>query len=221
MPSGLFLYSILYAYHYFHVMLNMKLLLFLLPIVLISCGSNLESISETNDLGYKTIYTIDSETKLKEGIQKVYDSNGNLYEELNHLAGKINGTRTLYFPNGNKEVVENLLDGVYHGIFQSFYEEGPLKTEGKYENNVAIGEWKSYYKSGQLKDIANFENNEENGPFVEYHANGKLKAEGNYKNGDNEDGLLLLYDEEGQLEKKMDCNLGRCSTVWKKTEQNS
>jgi len=211
----------LYVNHYFRVMLRMKLLVYLLPFLLLSCGSRLKSVSEINDLGYKTTYSVDPETQLKEGLLKVYDANDKLYEEVNYLAGKINGTRTLYYPNGNKEVVENMLAGKYVGLFQSFYESGGVKVEGNYENNIAIGKWKSFYESGKLKDVTNFENNEENGPFIEYYENGNLKAEGNYKDGDNEHGLLLLYDEQGQLEKKMDCNLGRCSTIWKKTEQKS
>ncbi len=202
-------------------MLRMKILIYILPFLLICCGSRLKSVSEINDLGYKSVYSVDPKTQLKEGLYKVYDANGNLYEEINYQAGEINGSRTLYYPNGNKEVVENLSAGKYQGLFQSFYESGGIKAEGNYENNIAIGKWKSYYEGGQLKDIATFENNEENGPFIEYHENGKLKAEGNFKDGDQEHGLLLLYDEEGQLERKMDCNLGRCTTIWQKTEHKS
>ncbi len=200
---------------------SMKLLGFSILFVFVSCGTRMKSVSETNEYGYKTEYSLNPKTQMKEGVYKVYDKEGKLYEEATYSKDEINGNRTLFYPNGQKEIVETLVNGKYHGAFNSYYENGKLKAEGNYEDNIAIGQWKSYYESGQLKDIATFSNNEENGPFKEYHENGNLKTEGTYKDGDQEHGELLLYDEEGQLEKKMDCNLGHCKTTWKKTEQKS
>lgn len=65
-----------------------------------------------------------------------------------------------------------------------------------------------------------FADNEENGPFTEYHKNGSLKAEGNYLNGDNEHGLLKLYNEEGELVRKMQCDSGICQTTWVSPDLN-
>ncbi|MBK8491633.1 MAG: hypothetical protein IPL49_12310 [Saprospirales bacterium] len=76
------------------------------------------------------------------------------------------------------------------------------------------GSWKRYYENGQLLEDVQFENNEENGPFVEYYDNGNLKAKGAYLNGDHEHGLLELYDTTGQLERKMNCEMGLCRTFW-------
>ena len=42
------------------------------------------------------------------------------------------------------------------------------------------------------------------------------KAEGTYIDGDNEQGELKLYDEQGELEKIMQCERGICHTTWKK-----
>ena len=81
------------------------------------------------------------------------------------------------------------------------------------------GEWKRYYKNKQTREVVLFKNNDENGPFVEYYENGQLKAEGTYKGGDNEDGELKLYDENGVLIKIADCVMGRCKTRWKKEEK--
>jgi len=76
--------------------------------------------------------------------------------------------------------------------------------------------WKRYYDSGELMEIVNFVENEENGPFVEYYKNGNKKATGNYLDGDNEHGELELFDEQGELIKKMNCNKGICRTSWTK-----
>jgi antitoxin component YwqK of YwqJK toxin-antitoxin module len=84
-----------------------------------------------------------------------------------------------------------------------------------YKDGAMEGPWKRYYPSGQLMETVQFSNNEENGPFVEYYENGNLKAEGQYYHGDNEHGLLKLYAENGELIRKMECDSGRCRTIWK------
>ena len=75
--------------------------------------------------------------------------------------------------------------------------------------------WIRYYKNGQKKEEVTFENNEENGPFVEYNENGSLAAKGSYLNGDFEHGLLEIYDGQGVLVRKMNCDKGICNTTWK------
>ena len=77
------------------------------------------------------------------------------------------------------------------------------------------GKWKKYYESGALFEEVTFSDNKENGPFIEYYENGNLKAEGEYLEGDNEHGLLSLYNEKGELERKMECQKGICKTIWK------
>jgi len=104
--------------------------------------------------------------------------------------------------------------GTFSGPYRLFYPGGELKQSGKYRDNLMVGKWKGFYDNGQLKEVVQFENNEENGAFIEYHSNGKLKAEGSYLDGDYEHGELKLYDENGELERTMQCVKGRCSTTW-------
>ena len=61
--------------------------------------------------------------------------------------------------------------------------------------------------------------NEENGPFKEYHLNGNLKAVGNYLNGPNEDGNLKVYDENGDLEREMECTAGICHSIFSRDSE--
>ncbi|MEL6986607.1 MAG: toxin-antitoxin system YwqK family antitoxin, partial [Bacteroidota bacterium] len=91
--------------------------------------------------------------------------------------------------------------------------------EGNYVNGQMEGKWKSFYNNGQLKEVVTFIGSQENGPFIEYYENGNLKAEGNYKDGDHEHGLLVLYKEDGTIERKMNCVNGRCSTTWSSEEK--
>ena len=54
------------------------------------------------------------------------------------------------------------------------------------------------------------------GLSIGIYKNGKTKATGTYLEGDNEHGELKLFDENGELTKKMNCNRGACRTTWTK-----
>ncbi len=189
----------------------------LLIFVLCACGrNNLEQVELTEDDGSKVTYTRNKENFAKEGTLVRFDADGVKLEKAEYKNDTLHGVRHLYYPNGNIQVSENYMNGTFEGDFKSFYENGKVQLEGIYVNNVMDGTWKGYYDSGELKEEVLFKNNNENGPFVEYHKNGKLKAKGTYLDGDNEDGLLELYDEDGELIKKMQCKKGVCRTSWTK-----
>jgi len=189
----------------------------LLIFVLCACEtSNLEEIEVIEDDGSKINYFRNKENFAKEGTFTRFDADGSKMEEAQYKNDTLHGVRHLYYPNGNIQVSENYINGAFEGTFKSFYENGKLQLEGMYINNTMDGIWKGYYDSGELKEEVLFENNNENGPFVEYHKNGKLKAKGTYLDGDNENGLLQLFSEDGELAKKMQCVEGVCRTIWTK-----
>lgn len=154
---------------------------------------------------------------LKDGPCKKFDENGKIIEESNYVNGKLNGIRKLFL-NGILQSEENRVDDKYEGPYKAFFPNGQLQLEALYSNDIMSGDVKVYYISGQLKEVVRFADNVEDGPFIEYYENGKLKAEGNYKPSDGpvENGELKLYDTTGTLIKIMNCNLGKCSTIWKK-----
>lgn len=193
-------------------------LLYLALLSLIACNGNLESVSKTNDYNHQLTYTINKETGKKEGRYVAKTADGVLLEEAVYKADTLDGTRKIYNEAGKLEIVETYKNGLFHGPNQVFYGSGQLKFDGHYTNNILTGETKSYYENGQLKEVVQFDNNLENGPFVEYHPNGKIKAKGTYLDGDNEHGELEIFDESGELIKKMDCKKGVCRTTWEKQE---
>ncbi len=171
---------------------------------------------ETSDAeGYIEKYERRKSDYAKHGTYRRLSPRGILLEDAVYVANNLDGVRTLYYENGDTLIVEHYQDGKYEGSFQAFYVNGQLELDGQYVDNTMTGKWRRYYKSGELMEIVTFENNAENGPFVEYYKNGNLKAEGNYLDGDNEHGLLKMYDEGGNLIKKMECDRGICSTIWK------
>jgi len=187
--------------------------------VLIGCNTDKRQRVEREN-GYIEIVELNEENNTKVGPYELRDEFDNLIEEGNYKNAKLDGPRRIYHPDGETVMtVETYKAGKFEGTFQTFYRSGDLELEGQYVDNVMKGKWKGYYPTGQLKEIVTFESNKLQGPFIEYYNNGSLKAEGNYLNGDHEHGELLLYDSLGVLERKMDCDKGRCSTTWVKDEE--
>jgi len=185
-----------------------------------ACGPKLETIEVKNEAGIVTErYTQDPKTELREGKSALYFENGKVQEESNYTNGILAGERKLYYDNGKLQAIERYEKGTFAGIYQAFYENDTLELEGQYIDGVMNGKWKRYYETGKIMEVVMFKDNEENGPFIEYYENGKTKAEGTYMNGDNEHGELKMYDETGELERTMNCLMGRCETVWQKEEK--
>ena len=181
-----------------------------------ACSSSaLEEVEQTTAYGYIEKFSRNKDDFAKQGRYERLTEKGQLVEEAFFTNDTLNGIRILYSEKGDTQVVESYKMGVFDGPFRSFNEDGSLSQVGNYVNNEMKGSWEKYYANGQLMEVVQFENNNENGPFIEYYENGNLKAEGAYLGGDNEHGELKLYDESGQLIRKMNCENGICRTFWK------
>ncbi len=155
----------------------------------------------------------------KHGLFLRKDSLGRILEAAHYINDTLDGMRTIFYPEtGTRQIVENYEKGNFNGLYQVFYPNGKLQQEGHYIQNVMDSIWVRYYDTGQVMEEVMFRDNEENGPFKEYHINGNIKAEGTFREGDNEHGLLKLFDENGELVKTMNCKNGICKTIWKKEE---
>ena len=177
--------------------------------------SSLEYVAYTDDHGITEHYYRSTRNNAKQGVYKKVDGQGKLIEEANFVNDTLHGLRIIYYEKGDTQIVENYQKGYFEGAYKAYYESGQLELLGHYVDNTMKGKWYRYYPTGELMEIVTFEGNEENGPFVEFYQNGNKKAEGTYLEGDNEDGLLSLYDEEGTLVRKMECNKGICKTIWR------
>ncbi len=182
---------------------------------LVSCGEGVEKRVETTDDGMITVeYYVKKRTDIKHGPLIRREKDGTLLEESHYVDGRLNGEKRLYY-KGKLYSVMHYINDTPHGKFISYFQgTDVVHQEGQYVRGKMEGKWKTYYPSGKLKEVVTFKDNEENGPFVEYYDNGKIKAEGTYKDGDNEHGLLLLYNPFGVLYKKMQCDHGKCRTIW-------
>ena len=182
---------------------------------MIACSSKTKTIEVQNEEGVVIErYIQNQETTEKDGKSELFSNSGQLLEVAFYKNGELHGKRELFHENGKVQAVEQYENGAFKGIYQAFYDNGQLEVEGKYVNGMMDGEWKRYYDGGELMEIVTFVENEENGPFLEYYRNGKDKAKGAYLDGDNEHGELQLFDENGTLIKKMNCEKGICRTSW-------
>lgn len=184
---------------------------------LFTACSSVETIDVKDASGVLTErFTQNKKTKLKEGKRIQYFENGAIMEESTYLKDILHGERKIYYENGELQILEKYKNGNFDGLYQAYYNTGQVELEGKYINGSMNGLWTRFYETGEKMEVVAFEENEENGPFTEYHANGQLKAKGAYQNGDNEQGELQLFNEDGQVIKKMSCENGRCKTTWVK-----
>lgn len=193
--------------------------------MLFSCKGKYELIEKRNDDGtLSESFNINKETGLIEGIHYKYFPSGKVEQMSDYKNNKLEGNRILFYENGDTMILETYKNAIYEGTYRSYFEGNILESNGQYVDGKMDGEWQFYYKNKQLKEVVQFEGNEENGPFIEYHDNGNIKAKGTYKtteaniDGNREHGLLEMYDKEGKIFKKMDCELGTCKTTWQREE---
>ncbi|MCC6727629.1 MAG: toxin-antitoxin system YwqK family antitoxin [Saprospiraceae bacterium] len=198
--------------------MNMRYTIFFtIAVLLFAACSNVETIENKDENGKLTEkYTINKQTKKKEGPYAAFYPNGQKQEESFYINDSLHGERKLFYENGQMESLITLANGMFEGKYQKFNEAGKLTNEGQYVGNEMSGLWKKWYDTGELQEEVTFAANLENGPFKEYHKNGKLKAEGTYLEGDNEQGELKEYDENGELIKLMYCEFGVCMDAWTK-----
>ena len=166
--------------------------------------------------GFTTIYSVSKNDTIYHGPYTKNDSAGVLLERGIFQNGELHGIREILFPDGKVKIRERYVNGKISDLYEYFFPNGNLELKGYYVDGAMYGPWKKYDDKGNLLEVVTMVNNEEMGPFVEYNAAGKIQAEGMYLHGPNEDGLLNLYDDDGELYKKMLCDSGTCITTWEK-----
>jgi antitoxin component YwqK of YwqJK toxin-antitoxin module len=181
--------------------------------ILFTSCSRTETV-EREAFGMVEKYEVDKKTGVKHGVFEKFELDGTLIEHAVYVNDKLQGERTIFYANGSPEIVEHYNAGVIAESYHVYYANSEKEIEGNYADGVMSGIWKRFYENGQLMEEVTFADNMENGPFVEYHKNGNLKAEGQYLGGNKEQGVLKLYDEKGELYRRMECNDGICHTTW-------
>ncbi len=197
--------------------------LLIVILVMSACKEAIEVVEIHNENGQITEkFEMRKHDNIRHGFHETYDTLGNLIGKKSYQNGKIQGKAYFYYDNGQVYEEENYENGLIVGEVRSYYKTGEIQVKKPYiirdSSSVLEGTFYSYYKNGNVKVEATMVDSEENGPFIEYYENGKIQAKGSRKEdpkfGPRDHGLLELYDKEGKLIKKMDCEMGRCSTIF-------
>ena len=72
----------------------------------------------------------------KEGLNKLYWSDGQLLSKVNYIDGKMNGIYESYWRDGQLLSKVNYIDGKMDGIYESYYYDGQLREKVNYVNGV-------------------------------------------------------------------------------------
>jgi antitoxin component YwqK of YwqJK toxin-antitoxin module len=155
--------------------------------------------------------------EVRHGKYERFDPSGALLERSTYNLGRIHGLRQL-FENGVLKSEEARVYDRYHGPYIAYYTDGTHELEAAYAEDEMTGEVHVFYPSGKIKEKVTFEHNAEWGPFEEYYENGRTKAMGTYRQSEGpvEHGELKLFDSAGQLVRTLHCDMGRCTTIWKR-----
>jgi len=191
-----------------------KTLLTLAGATILFTSCNHTKTVEREAFGMLESYEVDKKTGVKHGLFEKYELDGTLIERAHYVNDQLEEERTIFYGNGSPEILEHYTSGILTGNYKAFYDNAQTEIEGNYSQGVMSGIWKRFYENGKIMEEVTFADNLENGPFLEYHENGNLKAEGQYSGGDKEQGLLKLYDEKGEIYRRMECDDGICQTIW-------
>lgn len=142
----------------------------------------------------------------KEGINYVYDKNGNVSNELSYVNGILNGVSTEYHENGKLKFSGRYKDGNPIGAHKIYNEQGKLEFEQMYISGVATFA-KIYYPNGRVHMECGIVNGMRDGIYREYYENGSICVLGSYSN-DLPDGVFTFYDEDGREVEKRRANNG-------------
>jgi MORN repeat variant len=90
--------------------------------------------------------------KLKDGLGKMYDKDGNITLELPYVAGKREGQSKKYYEGGKQvyQTTEYKADK-FHGWQVKYRDTGEVMSEARYEDDFACTGLKEYYTDNTLK----------------------------------------------------------------------
>ncbi len=147
-------------------------------------------------------------------LKIITDDGGGESRECMTPIGKREGPWTWYYPNGDMGIEGSYRNNKRHGKYTSWYENGQKHEEGEYRNGKKRGKWPSWHENGQKYEEGEYKDGkkhgEKHGKWTIWHKNGKKKAEGEYRDG-KKHGKWTFRLPTGEIEKVLQCNMGRCT----------
>ena len=199
-------------------MKNWIFFIFFISSLIIACTPATETVEMASETGGKMVFQRRKSDGAKQGIYKLFSSDGHLLEQATYENDSLHGIQQYFYPNQQVEHEYHFDKGVLNGPYTRYFEDGKVSVKQTYKDGALEGKSTRYYPNGAVMEEVELVKNEENGPFKEYYDNGNIKAEGNYIYADDsalEQGELREYDSTGVLIRIAECEQGICRTKWK------
>lgn len=140
----------------------------------------------------------DTQEGVKEGVEKIYHSTGQLALEVHNTQGLRDGELHWYDQQGRHLEVMQYKKGKRHGLNQLFYENGTLRIEVNYVEDNKEGIEKFYFSTGELASEVHYIKGKKEGLQKEYNTDGTLNNDVMYVHGYKE-GLKRWYDKHKKV----------------------
>ena len=155
----------------------------------------------------------------KDGVFKMYDSEGRVQEEKSYKDGKLHGAHKTYFTTGKVEREVNYRNGKQDGKDMVYEWDGTLRRDHTYKDGKQVGkqftflkgtyelyeteyyneygmkdgEYSSMFTFGQPHILGHYKNDQKDGRWIEIAESGDTLSVKTYVNG-REEGLHISYD---------------------------
>jgi len=112
-----------------------------------------------------------------------YHDNGGLLEKIGFFNGKKEGVAKIWFSNGILKTESYHNQNTLVGSYKTWWDNGVLASEASYEHGRLQGEEKQWYKSGELAKLRNLDKGMEKGLQQAWLKNGKIYVNYEANNG--------------------------------------
>lgn len=86
----------------------------------------------------------------KHGMQKTYNKDGIVMEEIPYVDGKIHGTAKFYLGDGKLYYTVEYVNGLKEGKYEAYDGTDKVVEKGQHKNDKCEGEWITYDEKGEV-----------------------------------------------------------------------
>lgn len=121
--------------------------------------------------------------KVKDGVWKMYGTDGALMVQITYSNGKKNGEEIKYFRPKTPSEVITWKNDVKNGIWRQYYQNGRTRLETIHKNGYREGIFQMFYESGRYYVKGRYIGDLRNGKWDYYDKSGEIWKTIEYKNG--------------------------------------
>lgn len=107
-------------------------------------------------------------------VEKRYDSDGHLVEQIEMLNEAPHGKKTIFSPTGTVSAEAYYVEGRLNGPSRIWNESGVLICEANYQDNKLNGKYRSWWDDGVLKEEGNYEDDKRIAPYKWFDKKGNV-----------------------------------------------